>query len=374
MHTSARSLIAALLAIVISSPAMAINFQPTTYNTLGNNPISVAAGDFNGDGKLDLVVANNASANLSVFLNTGNGQFGTPTLINVGVSGSFPIFMVVGDVNSDGQLDVVTANLDNTVSVLLGHGDGTLTLLSRQTYASSSGPMTSVDFNGDGKLDLAIVRNDQKSSTLTILLGKGDGTFVLGPTGLGPYSVMNITAADVNGDGKPDFVLACTATEGFDPSLVAVILNTGKGLSAATSYKTPAFSGPNATVVGDFNEDGIVDIAAADSLFGVSLFKGKGNGTFSMPRTIQLDNVPLQIATTDLNKDGHLDLILSCGLSNACILPGRGNGTFGKAILVPVGDIPNAITVAEFNGDGRPDFAIANYDFTGTMTVVLNQK
>jgi hypothetical protein len=226
-------------------------FRPGLYYGAGTGPaFSVAVGDFNGDGKLDVVTANGATGGLgvvSVMLGDGHGGFGTPKNYAVGSAQA----VAVGDFNGDGKLDVVVASgLSDKVSVLLGNGDGTFTPV--PGYASGpAGPvsMAVADLNGDGKLD--IVMGTSFSNTVTVLLGNGDGTF--GPArNVGPGS-SSVAVADFNHDGKLDLV-------SVDSTSTYVELGNGDG-----TFQTALNIGPggNAVALGDFNGDGFTDLAVA---------------------------------------------------------------------------------------------------------------
>ena len=235
-------------------------FQPHVDYTVGPGAFSVAVGDFNGAGKLDLAVANNnsnQSGTVSVLLGNGDGTFQSHVDYPVGTG---PYWVAVGDFNGDGKLDLVVPNypFDFTVSVLLGNGDGTFE--PQVTYATGRQPDSVAvgDLKGDGKLDLAV--SNFADGTVSVLLGNGDGTFqshVDYPAGRVPSSVI---IGDLNGDGKLDLAMSNYAPGGFNvpPGYVNILLGNGDG-----TFQAPAafVAGPNpATVVaGDFNNDGRPD-------------------------------------------------------------------------------------------------------------------
>jgi hypothetical protein len=216
-------------------------FQPqVAYSTPGllNN---LAAADFTGDGKLDLVTANplvpglsasQGGGNVSVLLNRGYGTFQSAE--NIAIPDN-PEYVAVGDFNKDGRLDLITANGDNTVSVLLGNGDGTF----RAAIASSAGgPAFAVavaDFNGDGELDTVIANGS--NNTVSVLLGNGDGTFQAPQTlATGGHLPISVAVGDLTGDGRPDVVVA-----NFFSNNVGVLLNEGVHFSN-TSYVTQLYA------------------------------------------------------------------------------------------------------------------------------------
>jgi hypothetical protein len=215
----------------------------------------VAVGDFNGDGKLDLAVANASSNNVSVLLGNGTGGFGAATNYAVGAP---PHSVAVGDFNGDGTLDLAVGNNgSNNVSVLLGNGTGGFGTATNYAAGSSPHSVAVGDFNGDGKPDLAVA--NQNSNNVSVLLGNGNGTF-------GPainYAVVttpeSVAVGDFNGDGKPDLAVA----NGGSGVSVSVLLGNGDGtFGAATDYAVG--TRPVSVAVGDFNGDGGPDLAVAN--------------------------------------------------------------------------------------------------------------
>ena len=202
-------------------------------------------GDVNGDGKPDLAVANSGSDTVSILLGNGDGTFAAA--LNYGV-GSFPRSVALGDINGDGKLDVAVANLGfvrGSVSILLGNGDGTLGAAINYPLGSNTRSIAIGDFNRDGKLDLALT-NDA-SNTFSILLGDGKGTFGT-PTNYVTGAIpSSVAVGDFNRDSIPDLAVA---NEG--PSTVSIFLGIGDGtFGAATSYPVGGDS-PFSVVVGDF--------------------------------------------------------------------------------------------------------------------------
>src|SRR3989442_2442525 len=207
-------LVAAILlcSLTFPTPAAAQTISFITHKDFvsGSNPVSVAVGDFNADGVQDLALTNYNCCNLynyhpenntvSVLLGNGDGTFQPARTFAVGTN---PTSVVAGDFNSDGKLDLAVANAgSNTISVLLGNGDGSFQ--TAQTFAVGITPWSvrMGDFNNDGKPDLAVA--NYGSSTVSVLLGNGDGTFPAAPlfgVGLNPRS---IAVGDGNGDGRPD--------------------------------------------------------------------------------------------------------------------------------------------------------------------------
>jgi predicted dienelactone hydrolase len=312
---------------------------------------SVAVGDFNGDGRLDLALADWDGGALSVMLGNGNGTFQAAVSYNAGADAGS---VAVGDFNGDGKLDVVVANgFSKNVSVLLGNGDGTFH--PAVNYGAGSGPsgVAVGDFNGDGKLDLAVANNGD--NTVGVLLGNGDGTFRVMAThavGIGPIS---IAVGDFNSDGKLDLVVA-NSGEGT----VSVLLGNGDG-----TFQVPvnygAGSQPAAVVAADFNGDGKLDLVVANSGEGtVSVLLGNGDGTFQVPVNYGAGSQPAAVVAADFNGDGKLDLVVANSGSNSIsVLLGNGDGTFKAAVDYAVGVVPLSVAAGDFNGDGRIDLGVS---------------
>ena len=302
---------------------------------------SITVGDFNHDGNADLAETamfaepGNVVANtVVVLLGHGDGTF-TPATGSPITVGNFPQAVRTGDFDKDGFLDLVVANAkDNTISILLGNGDGTFTPGATVPVGGFPFFLAVSDFNADGSPDLAV--SNQSDSTVTILLGNGDGTFTQ-PAG-SPIPGFNynpgaVVAADFNGDGKVD--IAATNFTAVMPSpvgTVTVLLGNGDGTFAPAAGSPVAVGvDPFAMAAGDFNEDGITDLAVLN--YGL------------------ITNTPTQTLT---------------------LLLGNGDGTFTSAgTPTQLAESPNDAVVADFNGDGTPDLAIPNIaDFD--TTILLN--
>jgi hypothetical protein len=328
----------------------------------GQFPYSVSVGDFNGDGKLDLAVANANGSSVSVLLGTGSGTFAAKVDYATGTN---PISVSVGDFNGDGKLDLAVANASsNNVSVLLGTGSGTFA--AKVDYATGTNPYSvSVgDFNGDGKLDL--VAANVGSNNVSVLLGTGTGTFAAKvdyATGTNPFSV---SVGDFNGDGKLDLAVANASNN------VSVLLGTGSGTFAAkVDYATGTT--PYSVSVGDFNGDGKLDLVAAN--YGnnnVSVLLGTGTGTFAAKVDYATGTNPYSVSVGDFNGDGKLDLVAAnVGSNNVSVLLGTGTGTFAAKVDYATGTVPLSVSVGDFNGDGKLDLAVANAN-SNTVSVLLN--
>jgi hypothetical protein len=366
-------------------PTVTPIFATQTTFAVQLDPYSVAVGDLNGDGKPDLVVANRNSNTVSVLLNTTAPGATIPTFApqTTFAIGSLAHIVVLGDLNGDGKLDIVTANANSgSVSVLLNMtapGAATPSFLPQQTFATNSGPLglTLADVNGDGKLDLITCDSDFVATVSVLLNTTAPGApsvsftaFKTFATGALPYSVA---AADINGDGKPDLVVANAAGNS-----VSVLLNT-----TATGASTPSFapqqtfatgtgSEPIAVAVGDLNGDGLPDIAVANELNGTASVlinttaPGASTTSFSPQQTFAVGYVPFGVALGDLNGDGKPDLLVAnLGGNNIRILlnttaPGATTPSFATQPTIGVGANPPFVALTDLNGDFNPDLIVAN--------------
>ena len=343
----------------VTPPSNSVGLAAISYATAGSCS-GVAVGDFNKDGNMDLVVANVNANSISVLLGNGDGTFQAHVDYATGI---WPESVAVGDFNGDGKPDLAVANFyGNSISILLGNGDGTFQAQVEYATASFPSPVAVGDFNRDGKLDLAVASS--QDNNVSVLLGNGDGTFqppVNYSAGSGPSSVA---VGDFNGDGRLDLVVADQGTTNGD-NKINVLLGNGDGtFQPAVSYNT----GPNPTsvAVADFNADGKLDLVVATngniSNNTVSILLGNGDGTFQAHVDYQTGSSnPSSVAVGDFNGDGKLDLVVADLFSaDVRLLLGNGNGTFGTAASYAAGAGSSSVAVGDFNDDGRLDIAVTD--------------
>jgi len=356
LSTCGAFLVLALWSSVVPAGAQ-VNLLTAGSYPVGKGPRNLATADFNGDGKPDLVTANNIDATITVLLNNGNGTFRTGSTYTFGTA---PSDVVAGDFNGDGKIDLAVVPCGNSAAnvacVLLGNGDGTFQ--SASSYPTSAAPnmLVAGDFNADGKLDLAITN----SSGVDVLLGNGDGTFQSPLTfSLGTFA-FGIASADFNGDSKLDLAI----TNG-NPNKVSILLGNGDGTFHAGSSYTLSSNVLGLTVA-DLNLDKKADLVIANSYASqnpqpaLSVLLGNGDGTFSLPVTYGSASSPYTAVVADFNGDGKPDVALSDQMGLVHILLGNGNGTL-QASMDFVAGSPEGIVSGDFNGDGKIDLATANY-------------
>ena len=357
---------------------------------VGNTGIfSMAKGDFNGDGIPDVAVAGFACANgsgnpansIAIYLGDGQGGFKAPSYYS---AGPCPYQVIAGRVRGDSapeDLIIVDGGVGNNVTVLLGNGDGTFQ--SPITVASFVGGITAAaigDFNGDGKPDLAIAawggsgETGGNLNTVAILLGNGDGTFQAPSFYKSLNNPYGIAVGDFNKDGKLDIALR-------NPEALAVSLGNGDGtflpgyviLAEPTTLVSvnppgPILNGLVSFTIGDFNEDGNLDIAAAEDGERVDVLLGTGTGAFAPPVTYlnnahQTGSGGGQITSARLSNNGHVDLVVNTGYGTTlAVFRGNGDGTFQSPLVYPLPQYDDeGLIVADVNGDGAADI------ITGTM-------
>ena len=327
---------------------------------LGERPGPGAIGDVNGDGKLDLVVPNtNADTALfhpdtvSVLLGNGDGTFQSP---NAFATADAPFSVAIADLNGDGKPDLALGNIDtslvDTLSVLLGNGDGTFQAPQNSPMGVTPYSVVAGDFNEDGIPDLAAA--NLLDDTVSVRLGNGDGTFQPRATFATGDIPASVAVADLNRDGTLDL-----AVTNANSGNVSVLLGNGDGtFQAHTTYATAFDTG--SVVIGDLNADGKPDLAAVNSNSStLSVLLGNGDGTFQAQVVYAATTQPARVAIGDLNGDGIPDLVTANlqqePLSRISILLGNGDGTLQGQIHYRTGLAPGWVGIGDLNGDGRPD-------------------
>ncbi len=345
-----------------------------TAPTGGNNPFGVAVGEFNGDHNPDIAVTNNGSGTLSIGLGNGDGTFTTAfgSPITVGASAEA---VAVGDFNGDGRQDIAVADpADNRVVIFLGNGNGTFQFGIPITISGHPISLAVADFNKDGFDDIAV---GTQNGQVGIIFGSATSNFTTAAVSSATGAVTALAAADFNNDGNMD--IAATRELGTSTS-VSIFLGNGTGGFTLASGSPIALTATRATslAVGDFRAIGVQDIAVANFTNNtVTILPGNGDGTFASPTILSVPGNPFSVATADFNLDGPLDLVTANNANNnVTALLGNGDGTFQAAQNFGVGTAPLGMAVGDFNGDGKPDVVVANNGSSGgansSESVLLN--
>jgi hypothetical protein len=329
------------------------SFQPAVTTDVPSSFPSVAVGDFNGDGRADVAlptISGGTNPAVEVLLGNGDGSFQpNHRILSVGQAA---LSMAAGDFDGNGALDLVTANgSSGTVSLLLGNGDGTFQPRTDLTIGAAPRAVAVGDFNGDGRLD--VVAAQQLTDTVSVLLGNGNGTFarplVFAASGA-DFTPDSMVVADVNGDRKLDLAIKSLSFLESDAFQVGVLLGRGDGTFQAPLLGAAQPDGSGDLALGDFNNDGLIDAAVADELGtasgNLSVFAGNGDGTFQS--LIRLDLLtggtgPKGVAAADLNGDGLVDLVAANFLASGDI-----PGTVGVLLntAAPIIDAPTTTTLS----------------------------
>ena len=355
----------ALILAIVNSSAWAQCFSPAASGryTVGDYPGPVVVGDFNGDGKADIATANTPRDNntVSVLLGTSTSSFGAAINYEVG---RVPYSMTVGDFNEDGKDDLVTANKDdNTVSLLLSAGTGSFGASISLAVGIAPYSVAVGDFNGDDHLDIATANTG--SATVSVLLGTGTGSFGAALSflvGMRPYAVE---VGDFDGNGLDDLVVT-----NYDGYTALVLLSTGMGnFDVGPLLDIGCYA--SLMTVADLNGDGKADLAASDGNNIISVLLGTGMGDFGSATPFETISA-LSLVVADFNGDSKVDLAVSNpGLHTVSVLLGTGTGSFGEATSFGVDRSPLSVAVGDFNEDGKADLVSANAG-DNTITVLLN--
>jgi hypothetical protein len=334
-----------------------LSFAPGIPLNPGSGALSVVAVDVNGGGKLDLICANTYASTLTVFTNNGGGIFGSNATITVG---QYPFSVVVADVNGDGKPDLICANeLDNTLTVVTNNGLGGFGFSATLPLPAGSHPyyVTAANINGDGKP--ALIASDTFAATgaLTLFTNNGSGVFGSNATLTVGSEPNEVAVADVNGDGSLDLISA-----NFGSDTLTVLTNNGHG-AFGLNATLGVGSGPVSVVATNINGGGLPDLICANTDDNtLTVLTNNGYGIFGSNATVSVGYKPQSIVAADLTGDGKPDLIsANTDASSLTVLTNNGSGVFGFNATLDVGDGPWQVVAADVNGDGTPDLISANY-------------
>ncbi|MGA1863831.1 MAG: FG-GAP repeat domain-containing protein [bacterium] len=340
----------------------------------GNSPKSITSADFNGDGLLDLAVANYDSDNIFIIPGKGDGTFSRAVNREVGEK---PLSIISGDFFKDGNemADLAVANSgSNNVSILINNGDGTFGVVVNYTVSFSPKCIISDDFDKDGFLDLAVANSD--SDNISILINNGDGTFLVQANYLAGSRADSIFSVDINEDGYADLA---AANSSFDH--LSIFFNDKDGtFSYNTNYVYKVGGTPESAISDDFDNDGYRDDLAVVNSGSDTLTILIGNGKESIFDQILfyldlLGENPKSIISDYFNDDLNVDLaIANSGSDDVTILIGDGNGAFTQHDVIDnVGASPVSIISARFNKDIYRDLAVAIRD-ENRLEIILGNE
>lgn len=378
------------------------NLAAPVNTAAGDRPTGIAVGDMNKDGNLDVLVSHSGTPDdIYIYLGNGAGGFSAPTILSnptnttyditvadfnldtnpdfaittAGVytvqiwtgNGSGTVFTVtqtIASMSINPDLDARDLNGDGAMDIIAGPGyimnNGSGTFGARVILSQSAEEYATGDLNADGNIDIVTTDNNVNRANTRVYLGNGAGVFtLLNKTEMRVYA-RGLEVADVNNDGVPDVIGAGSdATDGR----VDVLLGDGTGYFANSITKYPTSTDPRDMITGDFNEDGLIDVALCHSTLNfVSVYLGNGGGKFTKTATNHATGTfPADIITLDYNKDGHLDLaVFNQTASSITVLTGAGTGSFSLLTTFTVTSAAGSQLVsADFNNDTFPDLALS---------------
>lgn len=347
-----------------------IEFARTLTRKVGREPSAIIAADVNGDGGPELLVTSRADNTLTVLLHNEDYQsIGSPYPTATG-----PAYLALADINGDGQKDALVAcnsASGQDLSVLRGSGNGSFIPPVNFAIGTATGGVTAGDFNGDGKVDVALsIRSAGKVSVLTNNSPGAAVSFAM------PYASYNVgrepvavLAYELSGDGRPDIISA-----NYRDDQLGLLLSTATGGFQQPTQTMQLGTGPIGLAVGQLTSDTRPDIAAVnfDSAT-VTVLKAQGDGSFAKSATLPTAAKPIAVAIADMDQDGKQDLIVANSDANlVSVYLGNGDGSFDPAQTFPVGMQPWGITVADLDHNGLPDIATANLA-GNDVTILFNR-
>jgi len=345
-------------------------FQQAISSPFGGAMSSLAVGDFNGDGKLDFSVTDSYLNTVDVLLGNGKGTFGGMSNVHVAPGPAGPAGAVVADFNGDGKLDLAVAEMNSPhghLSIQLGKGNGTFATPKVSPLGSPNlGFMTNGDFNGDGKVDLLI----RDSNGFEILLGNADGTFLAPVSTALAYTALSVTVGDLDGDGKSDVVVTTNGVPPAGPTLNIYLSNGDGTFRTGADYAVQFYS---SVVAADMNHDGKADLIVKGT--GVQVYLGNGDGTLKSPIAGPTGTFTSDMAIADFNDDGKLDLAVGT-YSGLAFMAGNGDGTLKLPVYSnPAFSFTGRLVPGDATGDSKLDlFSTAPSDtsFAGPVVMVGN--
>jgi hypothetical protein len=341
----------------------------------------MAQADFTGDGKIDIAVGHISNKTITIYKNSGTGTFSIHSSVVMTGATSLPYDLVAGDFDLDGDVDLAAA-LISSLGYFTNNGTGSFTYNLHPSVGASQMSITSGQFDGDGKADLAIASpnsaSGQKVQRLINASGPANGGVWFGtPLGLASGNfTTDVETADVNNDGKIDLLSVNSSS-----NTITVLLGDGLGYFAAPTHYAYGIDGGVDMTINDFNSDGFADVVVTRSGFSEArLMLNNGSGGFPTATALPVDpagtsgNPGVGVISGDFNGDSKADLVFRAYGSNLYVYPGTGTGTFGAASTFSAGGSSplDYIVSADFNGDLRPDLAVLESSSNRFVTLMNN--
>lgn len=341
-------------------PSAAGQFKHTKYDNAGTNPYRVVCAKFTNSGNWDLAIADYPANNVTVLLGNGDGTFRSPKTFSV----PSPVGLAAGDFDGDGKADLVVAESGGTgtsyIGIFLSEGDGSFRGVATYELGIEAGGVTTADFNRDGHLDVAAVTTDgNNGGIVAVFFGSGEGKMAK-PTKYKVLLPYGIAAGDLNEDGIPD--LAVTAgTYGA----VSVLLNKANGRFGTPVGWDAGGGEAHGIAIADLRHDGKQDLVVANASRGMVVLLNNGNGSFGTPNIYVPSffnaQAPQDCTVADFNLDGVLDIACVANIDDSYLFYGKGDGTFGPSVRIHnTIDYQGGFSIAtgDFNNDKTPDLAI----------------
>ncbi|SFE79788.1 Por secretion system C-terminal sorting domain-containing protein [Spirosoma endophyticum] len=343
-------------------------FLAGTNVGVGDYPLSFVAADVDGDGDLDLLAANHFTSTVSIRVNDGKGNFSGDSQVSVEY---YPSSMIAADVDGDGDLDILAGSIQfNNVSVRFNDGKGNFSGNAQYATAGIPRNIMAADIDGDGDLDILATSD---SGYVLIYFNNGTGNFADHYFVVGGHRPISMALADVDGDGDLDVLTLSQFGHN-----VHVMFNNGHGIFSShydnNRVDLGEFSYPNTIVAADVDGDGDPDFLTTNGGHDdVSVRFNDGKGNFSGNSQVSVGEVPLSITVADVDGDGDLDILTANNRSkDVSVRLNNGRGSFSGNIQVRMDDDPNKVVAADVDGDGDLDFLTANYP-NGRVSVRFNQ-